>query len=42
VTGQDAATGAITVNTVDEATFDKVDTTITVTCVMDDNASATA
>ena len=42
VTGIDAATGAVTVNTVAEATFDKVDTTITVTCVMDDNDSSTA
>jgi len=42
VTGIDAATGAVTVNTVAEATFDKVDTTITVTCAMDDNASSTA
>jgi len=42
VTGIDTATGAVTVNTVAEATFDKVDTTITVTCAMDDNASSTA
>jgi len=42
VTNQNAATGVITVNTNDAVNFDRIDTTITVTCVMDDNDSATA